>query len=169
MQSVNNPYEAPKTLELERKPDVDEGGLATRSQRLTGAIIDGLIAMVFTMPLFFVTGAWKTLFAGEDLPIATTAMFALYGVVLFLAIHGYLLHTRGQTVGKLVVKTRIVGLDGKILPLPRLYVLRYLSVGVLGYIPIAGPLINFVGILIIYRQDRRCLHDHIAGTRVVKV
>ena len=34
------------------------------------------------------------------------------GFILFLVIHGYLLATRGQTVGKTLLKIRIVRSDG---------------------------------------------------------
>ena len=35
-------------------------------------------------------------------------------------------------------------------------------------VPFVGPLVGLIGILFIFRDDRRCLHDHLAGTRVVQ-
>ena len=46
--------------------------------------------------------------------------------------------------------------------------LRYLPVQLAGAIPLVGPIIGLVNILMIFRGDRRCGHDLIAGTRVVK-
>jgi hypothetical protein len=40
---------------------------------------------------------------------------------------------------------------------------------VVAMIPVVGGLISLVDIVLIFRRDRRCLHDHIAGTRVLAV
>lgn len=34
-------------------------------------------------------------------------------------------------------------------------------------IPLIGPILNLVSILFVFRENRRCVHDHIAGTVVV--
>jgi uncharacterized RDD family membrane protein YckC len=46
--------------------------------------------------------------------------------------------------------------------------LRYLPVQLITNVPLAGPVLNLVNVLMIFRGDRRCGHDLIAGTRVVK-
>ena len=90
------------------------------------------------------------------------------GFVAFLVVNGYLLATRGQTVGKLAAGTRIVSVaDNKILPFHKVILLRYLPVWVIAYVPLIGPILGLVNPLFIFREDRRCLHDHIAGTRVI--
>lgn len=45
--------------------------------------------------------------------------------------------------------------------------LRYGVVGLVSLIPGVGGLFSIVDILLIFRADRRCAHDHIAGTKVV--
>jgi hypothetical protein len=35
-------------------------------------------------------------------------------------------------------------------------------------VPYLGAIFHMVDCLTIFREDRRCLHDHIAGTRVVR-
>ena len=88
---------------------------------------------------------------------------------MFLILNGYLLFKRGQTIGKVVVKTRIVDLNGNIPSFGKLIVLRYLIFALVSsLIPIIGP---FVGleVFLIFFKERRCLHDYIAGTRVVDV
>ena len=47
--------------------------------------------------------------------------------------------------------------------------LRNVVPGLIAAIPIAGPLFSVVDLLMIFGRERRCLHDYIAGTRVVKV
>jgi len=41
--------------------------------------------------------------------------------------------------------------------------------GLIGIIPAIGGIIQIVNILFIFRDDRKCIHDLIAGTVVVSV
>ena len=94
-------------------------------------------------------------------------MFLGIGLVAFLILHGYLLYTRGQTIGKVVVKTKIVDLDGNLPNFGNIFVLRYLILVLVAQIPVIGNIIAIVNALFIFGRERRCLHDYIAGTRVV--
>jgi uncharacterized RDD family membrane protein YckC len=47
--------------------------------------------------------------------------------------------------------------------------LRIIVNGIPGALPCIGPFYSLADILCIFREDRRCLHDHIAGTKVVQV
>jgi hypothetical protein len=92
---------------------------------------------------------------------------------------GYLLATRRQTIGKWLVGTCIVRADNDEVPtLARTLSLRYgtlalrlpvtLSVLVLaGVLPHPNIVAGLIDIALIFRRDRRCLHDLIAGTKVV--
>jgi uncharacterized RDD family membrane protein YckC len=105
--------------------------------------------------------------AGEQ-SIADTILLGLGGIGIFLAFNGYLLAKHGQTIGKRLVRTRIVSIkDDSILPFGRVVGLRYLPLWIIGQVPLLGPLISLIDSLFIFRKDRRCLHDHLAGTRVV--
>ena len=44
---------------------------------------------------------------------------------------------------------------------------RYLFANGVGMIPFIGGLISIVNICFIFRGDKRCLHDLVAGTQVV--
>jgi uncharacterized RDD family membrane protein YckC len=91
------------------------------------------------------------------------------GLLAYLVVHGYLLHTNGQTVGKRLLGTRIVSVDdNRILPLWKVFVLRFLPVSVVSQIPGVGPIAGFIDPLFIFRGDKRCQHDVIAGTKVVQ-
>ncbi|MCY1389879.1 hypothetical protein D9M71_46890 [compost metagenome] len=46
---------------------------------------------------------------------------------------------------------------------------RYLVWWLLAYVPVIGVLLVMVDYLFIFRADRRCLHDLMAGTRVVQL
>ena len=86
----------------------------------------------------------------------------------FLAVNAYLLATRGQTVGKIVMKTRIVDYrSGNLVPIVPLFLKRYLLVWLLVQIPFFGGIFNFINTMSIFRAPKRCIHDEIAGTKVV--
>lgn len=162
--SDENPYEAPKAeLIVETKT----GDLATRGARLGGSLIDGLITMSIIWPAMYFLGIFSRTMEGiqrtEDMLIMTAI-----GLASFFAINGYLLANYGQTVGKRIVKTRIVSVqDGKILPFWKVASIRYAPLWAVSYIPFLGVVLTYINIFFIFRRDRRCLHDHIAGTKVV--
>jgi hypothetical protein len=43
------------------------------------------------------------------------------------------------------------------------------SIQVLSLIPVAGNSIPMIDALMIFRENRHCLHDDFAGTKVIKV
>ncbi len=161
-----NPYATPEA-EI-TAPDDGSGELASLGARFGGAVIDGLIAIATIWPAMYLLGMFDRALDGQQ-SIEDIVGGAVLGFALFLLINGYLLANRGQTVGKMLVKTRIVSVeDKKILPLWKLILLRYVPVSVVAYVPLIGPILNLVNVLIIFRDDRRCGHDHIAGTVVIK-
>jgi uncharacterized RDD family membrane protein YckC len=164
-----NPYQSPLTTSGDALQPTHLGPpLATRVNRLGAAIIDGLIGVAFTMPVMFLTGYFERAMQ-NDVAITETAMITIFGLVMFFVVHGYLLATRGQTVGKLLVKTRIVDYhSNQILPFGKLIALRYIPIWVISMIPYVSFL-GLVNVLFIFGQDRRCVHDYIAGTKVIDV
>jgi hypothetical protein len=58
-------------------------------------------------------------------------------------------------------------LEGRKPAFGRLIGLRIRDCWAIGLVPIIGPIYSIVDVLFIFRDDRRCIHDHIAGTRVV--
>jgi uncharacterized RDD family membrane protein YckC len=80
----------------------------------------------------------------------------------------YLLSTRGQTLGKRWMGIKIVKLDGTAPGFVHAVLLRIFVNALIGSIPKAGGVYSLVDVLMIFRQDRRCAHDLIASTRVVK-
>lgn len=143
--------------------------LAGRGQRLGGALLDSLIGIVVAAPVMLVAGVFKQMANGEAMTFGQQVFFFFFGLMVFLAINGYLLAKRGQTVGKMVAGTRIVSHEtGQILSLGRVFCLRLLPLTIIGQIPFIGGLFGLADTLFIFRQDRRCIHDHIAGTTVIK-
>ena len=121
--------------------------LAGRGSRLGAAIIDLVIYLVPYLVLVRLSPILSVIV------IAATFVYQMY-----------LLSRDGQTLGKKMVGIRIVkvntGLNGGFVAN---VLVRGIFNGVLGFI----PFYSLVDILFIFRGDRRCIHDLIAGTRVV--
>ena len=101
---------------------------------------------------------------------------ALIGLGAFslLLVQIIMVSMRGQTIGKRLLGIRIVrNLDGSNPGFARAWLLRSLVVGLIGtlaalILPMLGNVFSIVNYAFIFRADRRCLHDLIADTKVVK-
>jgi uncharacterized RDD family membrane protein YckC len=70
---------------------------------------------------------------------------------------------------KRIVGTRIASAEtNELIPLIPLIVKRVIAIQVLSMIPYFGSFVNLVDALLIFRENRRCLHDDFAGTKVIK-
>ncbi|HUQ53629.1 MAG TPA: RDD family protein [Gammaproteobacteria bacterium] len=167
--SERNPYAPPQT-EVRDPPLIREAdNLAPRRLRLIGVLVDGLANAVVFGPLLLFSGLWSSLLS-DDVPFRVVVLVSLGGVAVFLLLNGYLLATAGQTIGKRVVGTRIVNVaDGRIPKFLTLVGGRYGVTWLVSLIPGAGNLYGLVDALFVFRDDRRCLHDLIAGTKVITV
>jgi uncharacterized RDD family membrane protein YckC len=166
MNSVN-PYAPPKAqvADYVAAPTADE---ATRSQRLGAAMLDGLISMIWTIPLWFALGMFEYIKHGQRGPMSLTiALTALNGLA-FVLVNGYFLKKTGQSLGKKIVGIRIATLEGEVPALGRILGLRILPVWIAAMIPMIGALASTIDVLFIFRGDRRCVHDLIAGTKVIR-
>jgi|GEM_PF-2098121 len=176
MMDPGNPYSTP-TSDIappdEGVAEVQEP--ATRGERLGAALIDGIIIGVLSTAILFVY--WR--FLADQLPGAFVdgiAVSPFWGgfieniltFLIFVAIQGYFLAETGQTLGKKLLSIKIVTMKGAKPRMEALLLLRTLVPMLLGGIPVAGPYIYLAGIIIIFARPKRCLHDYIAGTKVVQ-
>lgn len=155
-------------------PQNDE--LARRFTRFASAMVDGLLVVPLIIPTMFLTGHYQRMQAGEA-SVVEQLLFSLAGMLAFLAVHGYFVVTRGQSIGKILTKIQVVDANnGTLLPFMRVVVLRYwwMAPAVILVAIIPGQADNFiVNILslvdagLIFSAERRCLHDYIAGSKVV--
>lgn len=173
-QAKFNPYTSPTIpAEVAAMETMASRPLATRGERFLGALIDGLIGTPLVMGLAFafafVALEYDIDLESPEVELLSTVFGFLLGAAIFLALHGYLLTTRGQTIGKLVMKTQIVSNDDRLLPLSRLVLRRYLPLWIVVSIPGVGNFFAFANALAIFRENRKCFHDDLAGTKVVKL
>jgi uncharacterized RDD family membrane protein YckC len=140
---------------------------AGRGSRLLAQIIDGLTWCILGLP------GWVLLILGRGgrngpLTLAGASLLAL-GMLAVVILQCYLLTTRGQTVGKKLMNIKIVVFDDDANPgFVKAVLLRLIVNGIIGLVPIIGFIYTLVDICFIFREDRRCIHDLIAGTKVVK-
>lgn len=163
-----NRYAPPLAQVADVAPANAAGTLAGRGTRLGAVLIDGVIAAVL-----FGLLAWLTpinIFVPDPSQGIWLAMLrnALAGFVFFVLVNGYLLATRGQTVGKMLLKIRIVRSDGSRASFGRLVGLRFIVNTLLTLVPVVGGVYALVDALFIFREPRRCVHDLIADTVVVQ-
>ncbi len=163
-----NPYRAPDARVINRD---QSGELAGLGERLAAAIIDTAILLILLVPVMWLGGYFQvvmdTATTGESVPLGTELLWGLVSLALFMAVQVYPLYSTAQTWGKRVLKIQIVGLDGARLPFGHLIAKRYFPMQAIGLVPVIGPVLSIVNVLFIFRQDRRCVHDLIAGTKVV--
>jgi uncharacterized RDD family membrane protein YckC len=159
---------APPVAEVADVSASGEAQLAGRGARVGGAIIDGVILLGLWWLVGLLT-PWS-IFSPKMAEAGVMAMLGmqLIGLLLFALVNGYLLMTRGQTVGKLLLGMRIVRPDGSAATPGRVIGLRYGVGWMLSALPVVGMVYALVDCLLIFRADRRCVHDMIADTIVVK-
>jgi len=160
--------------------------LAERSQRFYAFVIDSLFSfsISFLIPIIF-----------SILSFNSNFLLALFSFFIVVSIQGYLLINTGQSIGKRLMKIRIV--DAVTLGLPsirKVFLIRYILVWQIPNLlslfliqeedlilnsssDFSSPenlisLVAFIVLaqtLLIFKTDRRCGHDLISGTIVEKL
>jgi uncharacterized RDD family membrane protein YckC len=140
--------------------------LAGRGSRLMAFLIDGFI---FTL-CFVPGGIMLWMGAGDHndtLQIIGGILIGLLFLAL-LAVQIYLLSTRGQTIGKKMMSVKIVKYADDSNPgFLHACLLRLIVPGFINGIPFIGYLFPIVDACFIFGDERRCIHDLIASTKVV--
>jgi len=140
-------------------------------QRLAATGLDWSLITVVTLLVILATGVLEH--AEDYANVGQTAVnAALCGIPAYLILNGWLLWTRGQTAGKAAMSLMIVDHQtGNCASLWKLLFVRALIpvvVIAVGFIWELLWLLVLIDFCFIFRKDQRCLHDWIAGTRVVK-
>ena len=138
---------------------------ADRSTRFCAVVVDLLLLAAAFAQL--VVGSVPELARYDTLGPQATMASAILGAAL-VAWNLWWLHRRGQTVGKWLFRIRIVRSNGDPVGLGRVLGLRIAPVLFASFIPFAGVFVQFADPLLIFGGARRCLHDQLADTIVVK-
>jgi uncharacterized RDD family membrane protein YckC len=159
---------APPQAVVEDVADADQGPqLAGRVERLGAVILDTVFQSLVLWLVSILTpyNPWAT--PGENAWSGVDPLSMAVGTLVFLLLNGYLLATRGQTIGKVLLKIRITRPSGEAVSPTRL-ALRYGVGFVATLIMVVVWIYSLIDCLMIFRKSRRCLHDEIADTIVIK-
>lgn len=173
-----NPYAPPSADVDQRLTFGDDYVLAERGTRFAAALIDGLLSCLALIPGFVLIFMYMDNFRGNpilaiDRMESTGEVFFAIGVMLlmflaFQCVQWYLIATSGQSLAKKWLGIKIVRTDGSPCGFVNGVILRSWVLGLIGnFIPFIGGLIYLIDPLLIFGEERRCLHDHIASTRVI--
>ncbi|MCA9642618.1 MAG: RDD family protein [Polyangiaceae bacterium] len=138
--------------------------LADRDQRLMAAITDGLLLMVTSAAGLAIASRFMDLDIADPDAGLRFQIVALVSSLPMSAIQWYLVATSGQTIGKKMQRIQVVRMDGKPVGFVHGVALRS---WVLGAVGILVGCIRMIDYLYIFREDRRCIHDLIADTKVI--
>jgi uncharacterized RDD family membrane protein YckC len=164
-----NPFEPPRSDWASDSSRAGPSGieLASRGRRLAASLVDTLVLLAIVFPLQFTFGVYDG-FPNVKVDHLDNALWSLGAFMVWLVLNGYLIAKQGQSLGKRILGIRIVNADDtRPASFSRIVFLRTLTIQLVASIPFVGCAAAFVDPLFIFRKDRRCLHDHIAGTRVV--
>lgn len=171
--STENPYQTPTSDPvLTQAPVGAVPQLAKLGDRFVGALVDGLIGIAIAIPIWgamFGLGVVKSMAGMGKIGLGYTIGIGVVHYLVFMAIQWRFLEATGQTIGKKVAKTRIARMDGSKPDVRELVIKRYGFVSLINLIPFIGIILPWVDILMIFKADRRCLHDLVAGTQVLTV
>lgn len=142
--------------------------LAGRGRRLVATLIDLVLVPAFAILLMLVTGVLEHAEDWSAAAMPVMRMLAL-AVASYLILNGWLLWSRGQTVGKAIMGIAIVStrsgekaafwrLTLRALFFPTLYVI---------VIPLTAA-IPLIDQAFIFGKQRRCVHDLVCGSSVVR-
>jgi uncharacterized RDD family membrane protein YckC len=141
------------------------GTLAGRGARLGAALLDLLIFSSCLIP-----GIAVMSISDSDIGKGFGGALLVIGWLGILVTQMVLLVKRGQSLGKIVLGIKIVKVSDEGVPgFVKVVLLRIFVPSLLAGIPYAGALIWLADALFIFRDDRRCLHDLIAETKVIDV
>ncbi|MBI5369396.1 MAG: RDD family protein [Planctomycetes bacterium] len=150
--------------DIQSGADSTELPLASPGRRLGAVMVDGLVVVAPMMGLYFATIFLLGLQFDKSgqLPLLQQILVGLIAGIPGLLYQGLMLQMKGQTLGKMALKIKVVTPEGAdITPaqawtreLTRAFINLLHVFSILNYLPI-------------FRKERTCIHDMVAKTRVV--
>ena len=168
----SNPY-APPQSEIEPITETEFAAQTMASPwiRLGAHVIDLLLYMAILWPIgHFTDYTQKVRQASATGKHFIPEMLVWIPVIMmiFLIINWRFLG-QGQTIGKKLLKIRIVRKNGEPAERLRIITRRIFSVWLASAVPTVGPFIALADNLLIFRTHGNTLHDDLADTKVIKV
>ena len=142
--------------------------LASRGRRLVATAIDAVLVPSLSLLLVMATGVVEDAEDYADFWWITHVL--LLAVTSYILLNGYSLWRTQQTLGKRILGIAMVDAAGGPVAWWRLILLRapFFALMFLIVVPPVA-LLPLVDHLCIFGKKRRCLHDRVAGTCVVRI
>jgi uncharacterized RDD family membrane protein YckC len=174
---ANSNYAPPKSEVADLVSDDDVK--ASRVSRLGASIIDSLIIFVPMMPAYVLAapllmragvGVQRNVFATWGVIAGTGGWFYLgvLWLVIMLIINGVLAYRNGQSIAKKWLGIKDVRTDGSRASFARIFWLRNVLNSAITFIPLIGSFYGLIDVLFIFGSAKRCVHDYIADTIVIR-
>ena len=157
-----NPYAPPSAFAdgpAQEQQEDEVQILAERGTRWVARLIDTILWVITAIPAGFVFMSEK-----DQIPLGAGLSLITLG---FLGYQWYRVANTGQTLGKKWMGIKVVKLDGSPVNFVSAVLLREWVLSLAGLIPGIGRVIGLVDAVMIFGKDRRCMHDQIAGTKVI--
>lgn len=174
---AGNPY-APPSAPVRDIPQEGTGfELASQWIRLGAMLLEvficGVIIYIPAVIFMLVVGPGNLpVVNGEVDPVALltsrVVLSLLPGLLIYVAVTLWLVARNGQTIGKKLLGIKVVRTNGDKAGLGRIFWLRNAVISVIALIPVAGWAVAIIDPLLIFRASRKCLHDQIADTIVIR-
>jgi uncharacterized RDD family membrane protein YckC len=178
-----NTYAPPKSTVADLAQEHEGGELASRLARLGAVTLDGILysaafgpSYVIAIPRYLAdvgaagrAGALQKLGLWREL--AATGgwfYFGLAAALILLLVNAVLVQRNGQTIGKKLLGIKVVRKDGSRATLARIFWLRNFTNGLFTLVPVIGSIYGLIDPLLIFGDARRCCHDYLADTIVVR-
>ncbi|MES2595023.1 MAG: RDD family protein [Verrucomicrobiota bacterium] len=168
-----NPYAVPRAQIMSSprtgSATAGSGELASLGQRLGAYFLEIVAALPGAIP-FFMAGMTVDKETQQMTPMGGILMaiggLYLVGLIIYNLVR---LSSHGQSIGKKWMGIRIVNYeDGSNPGFVKAVMVRGFVNGLIGAVPFLGIFYAIADIFFIFREDRRCIHDLLAGTHVVK-
>ena len=153
--------------DVNTKPLAPLNNIASRGKRLAAAIVDLMIMLFCMAPVLEMLGVVELVESQQELPIELAYKIVAFQLMWFFVLNSFFLYRYGQTIGKRFIGIAIVTLDNRVPAFGTLILQRYVTQWTAGLIPGLGVVLSLVDVLAIFRPDTRCVHDLIAGTKVI--
>ena len=144
---------------------VHELDMASIGRRFVAVFLDGLVLAIPLILLVVLVAVPLGLLGSEDnMPLALFSQLVLSMMMgtVYILYEGLMLASGGQTVGKKAMSLKVVTAEGNDIAKGQAWT-RAVSRQLLGLVPCLG-LIDY---LVAFGQERTCIHDIMAKTRVV--
>jgi uncharacterized RDD family membrane protein YckC len=149
-----------------------EGGLTAGAivyagfwRRAAALMLDGIILMIAIVPFAVVFGMLAGPgMRGQNPGAALGLLGLLYLIILALSVgyHTYFVSRKGATPGKMVMGMKVITVTGEPVSVGR-------AVGRVFAHALSGMILYIGYIMVAFDVEKRALHDHICGTRVIRL